>query len=186
MVGDTSFPFFGVLSKENISVMTEMKDIKIRRRFRFSESFANLFAKGRMRVICAIAFLVFAAASITSCSDDEDGDWDPMVWKAEVPVQKTDGVYIVPTEGAVLSFSCLNYSHPWMGNALSTGEHYYPPREANDYHSITADWFKAEVSGNKLKVAFEGNATKEERPLELTVTAGDIFHTFKFRQYANR
>lgn len=163
-----------------------MKDIKNRRKSRFVDNFAYLFAKGRMRVICAIAFLVFAAASITSCGDDEDGDWDPMVWKAEMPVQKTDGVYIVPAKGAVISFSCLNYSHPWMGNASSAGEYYYPPREANDYHSITADWFKAEISGKKLKVTFEGNETKGERPLELTVTAGDIFHTFKFRQYGNR
>ena len=170
---------------ENISVK-KMIDIKIRRRFRFSESLVNLFAKGRMRVICAIAFMVFAAASIISCSDDKDGDWDPMVWKAEVPVQTTDGVYIVPAGGFEFTFSCRNYSSPWMVNAVSAGEHYYPPREANDYHSITAEWFKAEINGNKLKVTFEDNETKEERPLELTVTAGDIFHTFKFRQYANR
>ena len=163
-----------------------MKEIKNWRKSRFVESFVNLFAKGRMRVICTVSLVMLAAVTISSCSDDKDGDWDPMVWKAEVPVQTTDGVYIVPAEGFDFTFSCRNSSSPWMENAVSAGEHYYPPREANDYHSITADWFKAEINGNKLKVTFEGNETKEERPLDLTVTAGDIFHSFRFRQYTNR
>ena len=162
-----------------------MKEIKIRWILRFRESFANLFASGWAGVICAIALLVFAVA-ISSCSDDPDGKWDSMKWKSEVPVQKMDGVYIVPSEGFEFTFSCRNYSSPWMENGMSAGEYYYPPREANNYHSITAEWFKAEIIGNKLMVAFEDNDTKEERLLELTVTAGDIFHTFKFRQIANR
>ena len=166
--------------------MTKMKEIK-NRESRFVESFANLFVNGRAKAIYAIAFQVLVAVFISSCSsDDPDGKWDPMVWFAEDPVQTTDGVYIVPAGGFEFTFSCRNYSSPWMENAVAAGEWYYPPREANDYHSIAADWFKAEVSGNKLKVTFEANETEEERPLELTVTAGDIFHTFKFRQFANR
>jgi phosphate transport system substrate-binding protein len=51
---------------------------------------------------------------------------------------------------------------------------------------ITTGWFKAEISGNKLKVVFEANKTAEERPLQLTVTAGDIFYTLKFIQLANK
>ncbi len=54
-----------------------------------------------------------------------------------------------------------------------------------NHHTITTVWFKAEISGNKLKVVFEANETAEERPLLLTVTAGDIFYTFKFMQLAN-
>ena len=81
--------------------------------------------------------------------------------------------------------SQCGHSSPWIENAVSAGEYHYPPREANDYHTITADWFKAEIKGNQLKVTFEDNETAKERPLELTVTAGDIFHTFKFIQYAN-
>ena len=163
------------------------KDMKNWRKSRFVKSFANLFANGRARVICAIAFLVLAAVTVSSCSDDKDGDWDSMVWKAEVPVvYTTDGIYDVSADGDTFMFTCRNYSSPWIDNAVSAGEHYYPPREANDYHSITADWFKAEINGNKLKVTFEDNETKEERPLDLTVTAGDIFHTFRFRQFTNR
>ena len=47
------------------------------------------------------------------------------------------------------------------------------------------DWFKAEISGNKLKVVFEDNDTKEERLLQLIVTVGDTFYTFRFKQFAN-
>ena len=38
--------------------------------------------------------MMLAAFSLASCSSDEkDGDWDTMVWKAEVPVVKTtDGI----------------------------------------------------------------------------------------------
>ncbi len=137
--------------------------------------------------IWRFALAMFAAFSLASCSsDDPDGKWDPMAWKVEVPVQTTDGVYNVSEKGSEFTFSCLNYSQPWMENAMSNGEYYYPPREANDYHTITNDWFKAEITGNKLIVVFEANETMEERTLQLTVTAGDIFYTFKFKQFVNR
>ena len=138
-----------------------------------------------MKIWRSILVMVVAVLAFNSCSDD-DGDWDAMVWKAEVPVQMTDGVYNVSANGAEFTFSCRNYSSPWIVNVTSSGEYFYPPRESNDYHAITTDWFKAEISGNKLKVVFEANDTAEERPLQLTVTAGDIFHTFKFKQFANR
>ena len=137
--------------------------------------------------IWRFALAMFAAFSLASCSsDDPDGKWDPMAWKVEVPVQTTDGVYNVSEKGSEFTFSCLNYSQPWMENAMSNGEYYYPPREANGYHTITNDWFKAEITGNKLIVVFEANETMEERTLQLTVTAGDIFYTFKFKQFVNR
>jgi len=136
-----------------------------------------------MKIWKNIIMMTVALLSLASCTSEEpDGNWDPMVWKAEAPVQKTDGVYIVPANRTELTFSCQNYSSPWIENAEYNGEYYYPPREANDYHTITMGWFKAEISGNKLTVVFEANETAEERPLQLTVTAGDIFYTFKFIQ----
>ena len=130
--------------------------------------------------------MTVAVLSFNSCSDDPSGKWDSMVWKAEGPVQTTGGVYAAATDGAVFSFACENYSSPWIENAVSEGEYYFPPREANDYHTISTGWFKAEISGNKLNVVFEANETAEERPLHLTVTAGDIFYTFKFVQFAEK
>ncbi|MBO7128930.1 MAG: hypothetical protein J6W05_04070 [Prevotella sp.] len=133
-----------------------------------------------------ILVITVAILSFYSCSDEKDGDWDPMVWKADVPVQMTDGVYIISANGTEYTFSCQNYSSPWVENAVSNGEYYYPPRETNNYHTISADWFKGEISGNKLRVVFEANETTEEKALQLTVTAGDIFYTFMFKQVANK
>ena len=136
--------------------------------------------------IWRLAFAMLAAFSLASCSsDDPDGKWDSMVWEAAMPVQVTDGVYTVPANGTEFTFSCQNYQAPWIESAQSDGKYYYPPREANDYHTISADWFKVEISGNKLTVVFEANNTAAERPLQLTVTAGDIFYTFKFKQPAS-
>lgn len=135
--------------------------------------------------IWGIAMMMLTVLSFTSC-DKKDGDWDSMNWKADMPVETTAGVYHVKAAGDELSFSCQNYSSPWIDHAESDGEYYFPPREANDYHTISADWFKAEIKGSQLKVVFDANETAEERPLQLTVTAGDIFYTFKFMQFANR
>ena len=106
-----------------------------------------------------------------------------MAWKAEVPVVITsDGIYDVSVDGGKITFVCQNYSSPWIECATSGESRYYPPRETNDYHTITADWFKAEIVGNKLSVTFDSNKDYNVRSLELSVTAGDIFYTFKFKQ----
>lgn len=140
-----------------------------------------------MKILRVVFVMTLAALSLASCSSDtSDGKWDPMVWEAEAPVQKTGSVYTAPADGTEFTFSCQNYSSPWIENALSNGKYYYPPREANDYHTVSADWVKAEISGNKLKVVVEANDTAEERTLQLTVTAGDIFYTFNFMQLANK
>ena len=132
-----------------------------------------------------LTLILLAVLSLASCSKEaRDGDWAPMIWGPEVPVQKTDGVYLVPETGAEFTFSCRNYSGPWMSSASSRDERY--THDANDYHTISADWFKAETSGNKLRVIFKANETDEERPLQLVVTVGDIFFTFRFRQFAHQ
>jgi hypothetical protein len=132
-----------------------------------------------------IAFMMLAF-SLVSCSSHMDGDWDSMVWKAEVPVvYTTDGIYDVSADGDTFMFTCRNYSSPWIECATSGEKHYFPPRENNDFHTIMTDWFKAEIVGHKLNVTFETNKEDDIRPLELTVTAGDIFYTFKFKQFAN-
>lgn len=133
-----------------------------------------------------ILVMTVAILSLVSCDrEDPVGKWTPMDWEAEVPVQITDGIYNVSAAGSEFTFACQNYSKPWIADALFNGKYYFPPRELDDYRTITVDWFKAEISGNKLKVVFEANQTAEERPIQLTVTAGDCFYTFKFKQFAN-
>lgn len=130
--------------------------------------------------------LAMLSLSLASCdsNDKKEGDWDSMIWEAEAQVQKTDGIYHVPTNGGTMTFTCHNYSAPWIENAESGGNYYFPSREEGIYHTITMDWFKAEIVGNKLNVTFDSNENNQARPLKLEVTAGDIFYTFKFEQSA--
>ena len=140
----------------------------------------------KMKFLRIILVMTVAVISLASCDiADPDGKWTPMDWEAEVPVQITDNVYNVSAAGTELTFSCQNYAYPWVAEVKLNGKYYFPPLELNDYRTITVDWFKAEISGNKLKVVFEANQTAEERPIQLTVTAGDCFYTFKFKQFAN-
>jgi hypothetical protein len=134
-----------------------------------------------------ILVITAAMLSLTSCdSDSKDGAWESMVWEADAQVQKTDGVYQVPTAGGTMAFTCRNYSAPWLENAESGGNYYFPPREEDNYHTITADWFKAEIVGNKLSVTFDSNDNDQARDLKVDVTAGDIFYTFRFKQSAKQ
>ena len=127
---------------------------------------------------------VFATIHLSSCSDsDPDGKWDPMQWvKESTYPEEEDGTYIVNAEGGVFTFECRNYSQLWIENANIDGGNYYPNREEDDYHNLTTYGFKANVKGNRLIVTFEPNRSGAARHIILTVTAGDIFYTFKFTQ----
>lgn len=142
-----------------------------------------------------IAVAMTAAITLTSCGRDEHddlvGDWDNMIWKTEAPVTMKSDTYIVPATGGELTFSCKNYSDPWISDVRYARKYYYPiavdkEYDETDWYTISLDWFKAEITGNLLKVTFEPNQEATEKPIKLTVTAGDIFYTFYFRQSANK
>ena len=138
--------------------------------------------------IWRIAFAMLAAFSLASCcSESKDGDWDPMVWKAEVPVVKTtDGIYEVSADGATFTFSCRNYSKPWFSEAEVDGEPILPPyMDEIGYGLIYGENFRAEIHGNKLSIEFKPNKTAKTTNTSITVTAGDIFYTFRFKQFAS-
>ena len=59
-------------------------------------------------------------------------------------------------------------------------------KKINDRHKVTTDWFTVEIVGNKLIISFGPNKESWEQLLNLTVTAGDIFYTFNFRQLAHQ
>lgn len=133
-------------------------------------------------VVCAITFSFF------SC-DRNDGDGDSMVWKAEVPVTISSNTYNVSNHGGTIAFTCRNYSNPRISVAMSGETHDFPERifheiEINDSHKVTTDWFVAEIVGNKLTISFEPNNESWEQLLNLTVTSGDVFYTFNFKQEA--
>ncbi len=142
-----------------------------------------------------IAVAMTATIILASCGSDEHddlvGDWDNMIWKTEAPVTMKNDTYIVPATGGELTFSCKNYSDPWISNVRYARKYYYPiavdkEYDETDWYTISLDWFKAEITGNLLKVTFEPNQEATERPIKLTVTAGDIFYTFYFKQSANK
>ena len=139
-----------------------------------------------------IIMAITATITLTSCNSDEyDGDWDDMIWKTEVKATEQDGTYLVAATGGELTFSCKNYQHPWISEALYAGGYQEPDVQDDEYHTInwkklTLDWFKAEITDNLLKVTFEPNQEAKERPIKLYVTAGDIFYSFTFKQSANK
>ena len=45
---------------------------------------------------------------------EKDGDWDPMVWTVDNSNEKTDIIHEIPAEGGTISFTCKNYSAPWI------------------------------------------------------------------------
>ncbi len=127
---------------------------------------------------------VFATIHLSSCSDsDPDGKWDPMQWvKESTYPEEEDGTYIVNAEGGVFTFECKNYSRPWIEAANIDGEYHFPNRSEDDFHHLTTDGFKASVEGNQLTVTFGANDSGAAHRTVLTVTAGDIFYTFRFTQ----
>ena len=136
-----------------------------------------------------IAMAIIAALSFTSCNEDVEraiGDWDEMIWKTEAQTTQKDDAYIIDANGGEITFTCSNYSDPWLADADSLDKHYYITHENGYARRCDADWFKADINDNVLKVTFKANPKSVERPLKLTVTAGDIFHAFNFKQSANK
>ena len=120
---------------------------------------------------------------LSSCSFSEpDGKWDSMQWEKESSYPEDNDIYLVNAEGSVITFVCKNYDTPWIEEANVDGEYCFPSREEDDYHNLTTYGFKANVKGNRLIVTFEPNRSGAARHIILTVTAGDIFYTFKFTQ----
>jgi hypothetical protein len=105
-----------------------------------------------------------------------------MQWEKESSYPEDNDIYLVNAEGSVITFVCKNYDTPWIEEANVDGEYCFPNREEDDYHNLTTYGFKANVKGNRLIVTFEPNRSGAARHIILTVTAGDIFYTFKFTQ----
>ena len=134
-----------------------------------------------------IAIAIIATLSFTSCQEDiYREDWDEMIWNTEAQTTQKDDAYIIDANGGEITFTCSNYSDPWLADADSLDKHYYITHEYGITRSYDADWFKADINENVLKVTFKANPNPAERPLKLTVTAGDIFHTFNFKQSAKK
>ena len=74
-----------------------MRMINLWRKSRFSESHANSLANGRAKAIYAIAFMVLAVFSLSSCSSEEPQWADPEVHEKTVQLQEQYGPMLVGT-----------------------------------------------------------------------------------------
>lgn len=148
--------------------------------------------KKKVFMAALIAVFTFAACSITSCSkEDPDGAWSPMKWKTSVKKEK-DGTIHVPSDGGTYIFVCTNYNSPWMADVYEkvNGQNVYYEASTGKYddsfYGRTTPWLEALWQGNTFTVTVSPNTTGKERTMYVRVTAGDIFHTFSFRQEANK
>ncbi len=134
--------------------------------------------------IWRLAFTMVAIISLASCSsDDDDGDWEKMKWTSEQSLKSEKGTYIISAEGQTVTFVCKNYKAPWLEYANVDDVYFNPDWENNDNKHIQGEWFTVAIEGNRLTVTFTKN-TGAERSVSISTTAGDIWHTFIFKQEA--
>ena len=134
--------------------------------------------------LMALCAMMVIAIGFVSCSHEaKDGDWETMKWKKVVPeVVKIDGktCYSVPMEGGTYTFICKNYSGFWLADILDNDE--VVTRDLiNDHLRYESGWVNVKVEGNVMTVTFAHNDS-HARKLEVCVTAGDIFDSFRFIQ----
>ncbi len=130
---------------------------------------------------CAVLFAMLLGSCSTTSAD---GDWEPMKWEAQHRAKVEKGVYMVGAACDTLRFSCSNYKGPWMSSAVEDGVELYPDVQNGNYRDIRGSHFSASITGNELAVAFAENQSADAHSVTLTVTAGDIFYTFRFLQAA--
>ncbi len=128
--------------------------------------------------IILVAIALLAAAS---CGDEPDGKWAKMKWTNVDNMTNQQGVYIIPQEGGTYTFLCRNYEHPWIELVTIDGIRQDIDNESR--RSYNGEWVGVEFEGNALHLtAKQLPADVEERHIDVTVTAGDIFDIFHFKQ----
>ena len=131
------------------------------------------------QILRTFALLLVLLAVVASCSKEEpDGKWDKMKWNDLSGLTKVDGVYIVPAQGGTYTFECKNYT-PWIDHC----DYGYYDMAVHTSTHVYGEWFEVTIDGKKVIVTFQPLEDEAEtRQLTVTVTAGDIFDTFRFEQ----
>ena len=122
-----------------------------------------------------IVFLLFVSLS---CSN-EDGLWDKMKWKFD---NVSDGIkteqiknhsfsVIYVSKPGSIDIVCKNYKGFWFVDYENSDD--FRHNFSNSYCSMT-------ISGNILHCEFYNVDSKLSEEVDVTVTAGDIFYSFKF------
>lgn len=120
--------------------------------------------------------ILLAISIILAACSREDGDWDPMEWDNRL--DNTE----VAAKGGSYSTTCKNYPSFWIGDIMENGQYV----EITDPKLQTADggWYVVSINGKKATFVFHANDSGTERTASVTLTAGDTFYTFRFKQKA--
>lgn len=126
-------------------------------------------------LLCAV-FLI-----LVGCGDEPDGKWAKMKWKVPSDLTKTEGIFMVPASGGTFVFTCKNYK-PWICGIIDNNGLDYPI-DITDVHNCEGAWFAVNCNQNDVTFSFDPlSAEEDSRGLQVTLTAGDIFDYFTFRQ----
>ena len=122
---------------------------------------------------------------IAACSK-EDGDWEPMKWRTEAK-KASDGYIHLPPEGGTFVFYCKNYSFFWItlvteAEPNADAKNFVPAYDDHEDLSITSNWLTATREGNMLTVTILPTTTDSNRFMTVSVSAGDVFDKFSFKQ----
>lgn len=133
-----------------------------------------------------LILLLVVLVGATSCGKDEpDGKWENMKWKIPSGVIQLDSnSFIVPTSGGSFTFVCENYE-PWIAT-ITEREGYtsveYVVQKQNS-HYFEEKWGSVKCEKKNVTITFTPIDEDDVRELEVTLTAGDLFHTFVFLQH---
>lgn len=132
----------------------------------------------KAKVLLGLLFLaLLATTGLTSCSDDDVGNWDAMEWTPDMGKDKGIHIVSVPVEGGNYEFVCKNYSL-WFGV-------YWVNDEFKEYvadFDINEEWFTATVKENVQNVTISPNDSGKDRSCKIDATAGDTTNVFVFEQ----
>ena len=138
-----------------------------------------------MKKIFLLITFSLVMLGLSSCNNDDRFDWSPMKWRTETDIATSSAVNTisVPKEGGTFTFTCKNYSRIWLSNIAektATGN-YDKYTETKDINNASISWMTASIKDNTLTVEIKPN-DKEKRSAYVSVSAGNIFDSFRFYQ----
>lgn len=125
--------------------------------------------------------------TVTSCSDKEEGKWEPMEWTVDnkstetVKISTADkssrSTITASYKGGNVDFVCTNYDYFWFSELKD-----------DEATSMDVDYTAEVIEGNWYTIAIENNCLRfsfKERPegsepetAIVGVTSGDVFYQF--------
>ena len=129
----------------------------------------------QLKIIFTVLAAVVILVSTSACSDDFDGDWDPMEWKYSSKVAQSKEV---PADGADFELTCTNYGLFWIN---MVNDRYLETPEGRKGCSIEGVC-EVTLKHNVIHVIIEPNTTDSTRTISIDVSAGDTGDYFKWIQ----